>query len=93
MSHLPDALPIARSAPVQLLLSGHTHGGQVCLPWLGPIFTLSGVLRHIAAGGLHRIGGLSVVVSRGLGWEGHIAPRVRTFCRPQIGLITLAPAP
>lgn len=92
LSHHPDALFMARSAPIQLHLAGHTHGGQVCLPWLGPIVTLSRVSRAIAAGGLHRVGDLQVLVSRGLGWEGHIAPRVRLFCRPHLLLVELVPA-
>lgn len=91
LSHYPDAMGIARSAPIALLLAGHTHGGQVCLPWWGPIFTLSTVPRAIGAGGLHAVGRLQVLVSRGLGWEGHIAPRVRLFCRPQLLLVELVP--
>lgn len=92
LSHHPDALLLARSAPVQLHLAGHTHGGQVCLPWFGPLVTLSRVSRAVAAGGLHRVGNLQVLVSRGLGWEGHIAPRVRLFCRPHLLLVELVPA-
>lgn len=92
LSHRPDALELARGAPVDVLFAGHTHGGQVCLPWFGPIVTLSRVSRAIAAGGLHRVGDLQVLVSRGLGWEGHIAPRVRLFCRPHLLLVELVPA-
>lgn len=92
LCHVPDALTTAEGLPVNVLFSGHTHGGQVCLPWFGPIVTLSHVTRYIAAGGVHTVGGLYVVVSRGLGLEGHIAPRVRTFCRPQILLLELRPA-
>lgn len=92
LSHHPDALFMAQAAPIQLHLAGHTHGGQVCLPWFGPIVTLSRVSRAIAAGGLHRVGSLQVLVSRGLGWEGHIAPRVRLFCRPHLILVHLVPA-
>lgn len=91
LSHVPDALEIARKAPVHLLLSGHTHGGQIRLPWIVPIITMSGVPRTIAGGGLHQVDGLKVLVSRGLGMEGHIAPRVRTFCRPQLLLVELVP--
>lgn len=91
MTHAPDALDIARNAPIDILFSGHTHGGQACLPWLGPVFTFSGVSRRIAAGGLHRVGKLWVMQSRGLGMEGHVAPRIRTFCRPHLVLIELIP--
>jgi len=92
LSHLPDTLGTAAGLPVGVLFSGHTHGGQVCLPWFGPLVTMSGVPRGIAAGGIHKIDSLYVVVTRGLGMEGHIAPRVRLFCRPHIFLLELKPA-
>jgi len=92
LSHRPDAALTAGDA-FDLVLSGHTHGGQVCLPFWGPIVTLSRVARKIAAGGLHRIGRTQILVSRGLGWEGHVAPRVRAFCRPHLILVELLPEP
>lgn len=91
LSHVPDAMRITDGLPISFLFSGHTHGGQACLPWVGPLVTLSGVPRTIAAGGIHKVGALNVVVSRGLGMEGHIAPRIRTFCRPQVLLLELKP--
>ncbi|TBR17908.1 hypothetical protein EPO15_15895 [bacterium] len=93
LSHRPDALKLIGAAAVAVLFTGHTHGGQVCLPWFGPIVTLTRVSREIAAGGVHIVGGTSIVLSRGLGWEGHVAPRVRLFCRPHLLLVTLVPAP
>lgn len=92
LSHRPDAALMSGDS-VDFVLSGHTHGGQVCLPLWGPVVTLSNVARKIAAGGLHRIGQVPILVSRGLGWEGHVAPRVRTFCRPHLILVELIPAP
>ncbi len=91
LSHVPDTMATAKGLSVTALFSGHTHGGQMCPPWGGPILTLSGVSRKIAAGGIQQVEGLSVVVSRGLGMEGHVAPRVRTFCRPQVLLLELKP--
>ncbi|MDO8756682.1 MAG: hypothetical protein Q7J64_01610 [Elusimicrobiota bacterium] len=91
LSHRPDAALVAGDA-FDLIFSGHTHGGQVCLPFWGPVVTLTNVARKIAAGGLHRIGQVQMLVSRGLGWEGHVAPRVRTFCRPHLILVELLPA-
>jgi predicted MPP superfamily phosphohydrolase len=41
VSHTPDQLDAARRGGVDLMLSGHTHGGQVCLPVVGPIFSPS----------------------------------------------------
>jgi uncharacterized protein len=91
LCHYPDALYALQQMPVDLLLSGHTHGGQVCLPWFGPIATLSSVPRHVGAGGLHKVGTVWTLVNRGLGWEGSEAPRVRLFCRPQIILLEILP--
>lgn len=93
LTHRPDGVFAAADAGVALVLAGHTHGGQVCLPFFGPVVTLTRVARSIAAGGLHRFGPAWIEVSRGLGWEGHVAPRVRAFCRPQLVLLTLRPAP
>lgn len=89
LAHYPDALFIARERPVDFLFAGHTHGGQLSLPGFGPPVTLSQVDRAIAAGGLHRIGRLNVLVSRGIGMEGHIAPRIRFNCRPHAIFLTI----
>lgn len=92
LSHRPDAA-LMSAGEFDLILSGHTHGGQVCLPFWGPIVTLTRVARRVAAGGLHRIGTVQILLSRGLGWEGHVAPRVRAFCRPHLLLVELIPPP
>lgn len=91
LSHVPDAYPNAAELGVDAVFSGHTHGGQVCLPWYGPVLTMSGVSRAIAAGGIHLVGNTYVIVSRGLGLEGHIAPRVRLFSRPHVILLEIRP--
>jgi predicted MPP superfamily phosphohydrolase len=90
LSHRPDAV-FAALGLADLVVSGHTHGGQVCLPFYGPVVTLTSVPRKMAAGGLHLYKGVPLLISRGLGWEGHVAPRVRTFCRPHLLLVTLLP--
>ncbi|HEV3021771.1 MAG TPA: metallophosphoesterase, partial [Pirellulales bacterium] len=41
LSHTPDNLPWARREGVDLMLSGHNHGGQVVLPWIGPVYSPS----------------------------------------------------
>lgn len=91
LSHRPDAVYSLKGLPVSVLFSGHTHGGQVVVPGFGPLVTLTHVPREVAAGGVRRLEGLTVSLARGLGWEGHIAPRVRLFCRPHLILAELVP--
>jgi predicted MPP superfamily phosphohydrolase len=81
--HTPDIAPEAAQMGVDLQLSGHTHGGQVRLPFLGALFTGSLYGRVFQAGRM-QLGRLTLYISRGLGMEGAGAPRVRFLCRPEI---------
>ena len=76
----------------QLLLAGHTHGGQVRLPGIGPLITLSQVPRAWAAGLTRLEGGRVLVVSRGIGLERGRAPRLRFLCRPEVVVLDLVPS-
>lgn len=89
LAHEPDAIKLLKGRPVDLLVSGHTHGGQVSIPFFGPPVTASKVPRHIAAGGLHELDGIPVYVSTGVGRERGNAPQVRFGVRPSIGVIDL----
>jgi len=90
VSHYPDAILGLDADPgLDLVVAGHTHGGQVQVPLFGPPITLSGVPRHIAAGGLNEHEGRLVYVSRGVGWEQGSAPRLRLLCPPEVSLLTL----
>ncbi len=73
-----------------LLLAGHTHGGQVCVPGVGALVTNCGLDRRMAKG-LHRWpGGDSWLhVSAGLGT--HPTAPIRFACRPEATLLTLVP--
>ena len=74
-----------------LLLAGHTHGGQLCLPWYGALVTNCGLDRQRARG-LHRHpadGPAWLHVSAGLGTSPW-AP-ARFACRPEASLLTLTP--
>ena len=76
-----------------LLLAGHTHGGQVKLPFFGPPITLSEVPRSWGGGGLVALpDGRHLVVSRGIGMERGSAPPLRFLCRPEVVFITVVPA-
>ncbi|MDY5839459.1 MAG: metallophosphoesterase [Corynebacterium camporealensis] len=73
----------------QLSLSGHTHGGQICLPSSKAIVTNCDIDRKRAQG-LHRFGDMFMHVSNGLGTS-KFAP-VRIFCRPSATLLRLTEA-
>jgi predicted MPP superfamily phosphohydrolase len=92
LGHSPDAAPpVAEAGLADLYVAGHTHGGQIVLPGFGPLLTLSRLPRRVAAGGVHRFGDTTLVLSRGLGMERGGAPRFRLFCPPEIVLVRLVP--
>jgi len=65
------------------MLSGHTHGGQIQLPLIGPLFTGSLYGLQLQSG-LYKIHDTLLTISRGIGLEGLGAPRVRFLCPPEI---------
>jgi len=83
--HTPDLAPNAAKTPVDLQLSGHTHGGQVRLPLIGALFTASLYGRAFSSG-RYQLNGLTLYITRGIGMEGAGAPRVRFLCPPEITL-------
>lgn len=88
--HHPD--PVLRLQPdtrVDLVVSGHTHGGQVQIPLYGPYRTASAVPRDVGAGGLHTLDGRRVYVSRGIGVERGQAPKLRLGAPPEVSVLEL----
>jgi len=81
--HSPDLAPTAARLGIDLQLSGHTHGGQVCLPFFGALFTGSLYGKAFEAGRI-AVGKMILYVTRGIGLEGAAAPRLRLFCPPEI---------
>jgi uncharacterized protein len=88
--HSPEPRNLDRFAQdgYQLLLAGHTHGGQLCLPFTGALVTNCGLDRPRAKG-LHRHGDAWLHVSAGLGTSPW-AP-ARFCCPPEASLLTLVP--
>lgn len=87
--HEPDLAGAAAARGVALQVSGHSHGGQVCLP--GGIFLLGPRLGRRYPRGLQAVAGtgMHVYTNRGLGLTG---PPVRVFCPGEITLLELVPA-
>ena len=88
LAHEPDfADEAAAGGKVALQLSGHSHGGQVRLPFLGAT-----VLPHLGRKypyGLRQVGSMWLYTNRGVGV---VSPPVRFNCRPELTLLTLLPA-
>jgi uncharacterized protein len=86
--HAPDLMPEATILGIDLYLAGHTHGGQIRLPWYGAIFTSSQLgKRHEM--GHYRQGSTELYVSRGVGLEGMSAPRIRFLSPPEVTLVEI----
>ncbi len=85
LSHNPDIVESPQIDAIDLLLAGHTHGGQIVLPWWGPAHTQVQYLARANVAGYWRRGKTQVYITRGIG-EG--IP-LRFGARPQITLITV----
>lgn len=85
MVHEPDVLPLVARYNVDLLLSGHTHGGQVRFPFIPPLVLPPLGKRYVE--GLFRVGPTQLYVNRGIGT---VEMPVRFNCPPEITEITLA---
>jgi hypothetical protein len=95
LSHTPEprVLDAFTESGVGLILSGHTHGGQIRLPYVGAMVTNCGIDRARARGlSRHAAGGQPawLHVSPGLGTSPY-AP-IRLNCRPEATLLTLLPS-
>lgn len=85
LAHEPDFADHASRFPVDLQLSGHSHGGQVRLPGVGALI-LPTLARKYPMG-LNRVGSLQVYTNAGLGV---INPPVRFLCPPEVTFMTLS---
>lgn len=85
LSHNPDIIQSPRIGQVDLVLSGHTHGGQIVLPFWGPAHTQVEFIARENVSGFFSHAGAQVYITRGLG-EG--IP-FRFGARPQLALITV----
>ena len=84
LSHTPDHFPRAKRLGIDLVLAGHNHGGQVCLPLIGPVYSPSRYgVRY--ASGTYRDGPSVMHVSRGISAKRPL----RWNCPPEVTRLIL----
>jgi predicted MPP superfamily phosphohydrolase len=93
VTHAPYTRVLDRFAAdgYQLIMAGHTHGGQLCLPFYGALVTNCDLDRSRAKGASRWGADTALHVSAGIG-TGPFAP-FRFCCRPEATLLTLVAAP
>jgi predicted MPP superfamily phosphohydrolase len=87
--HYPDLMPDVARTGVDLYCAGHTHGGQIALPFYGALVTLSRFGKRYESG-LYHEGSTWLYVNRGIGMEGGM-PRVRFWAPPEVTVIEVVP--
>lgn len=86
LSHRPEQFTVYKEMNVDLVFSGHAHGGQIRLPFIGGVIAPNQGLFPKYTEGIYKDGQTSMVVSRGLG--NSLFP-FRIFNRPELVIITL----
>jgi predicted MPP superfamily phosphohydrolase len=84
LTHTPDLVTRLPSFKVDWQLSGHSHGGQISLPWIGPIITPPDA--RLYTHGTYEVNGIRLDVTNGLGTTGI---KARLFANPSIHLFIL----
>jgi predicted MPP superfamily phosphohydrolase len=84
LAHTPMRLAEAATLAVPLVLSGHTHGGQIVLPGIGAV----AAREFPVVAGAGRRDTTAIFVSRGVGT---VYVPVRINCPPEVALLTLRP--
>jgi predicted MPP superfamily phosphohydrolase len=84
MLHEPDYVDDVTPAECSLQVSGHSHGGQMCLPFGRPLSLPRGARKYF--GGFYPDAKVPLYVSRGVGT---IGVDLRFFCPPEVTVLTL----
>ena len=86
LTHSPDVVSYLLDRRVDLVLAGHTHGGQLCLPILGTVVSRSRVFKRFSSG-LFRVGDIFVYITKGLGIVRFVP--FRFGCAPEFSILIL----
>jgi len=87
LSHRPELIKLYSKENIDLVFSGHAHGGQIRLPFLGGLIAPNQGFFPKYINGIHKLNSTSLVISRGLG--NSLAPQ-RIFNRPELVVVTLS---
>jgi predicted MPP superfamily phosphohydrolase len=87
--HFPDLADYMVDYSVDLYLCGHTHGGQIAIPFYGALITMSKSGKKYEAG-QYNVGHTIVYVNRGIGMDAY-PPRIRLLSRPEITVFDVGP--
>ena len=82
LAHTPKRLTEAQQLAIPAVISGHTHGGQIVLPIIGPI----AAREFPVVAGLAQREGTTIFVSRGVGT---VYVPIRINCPPEVAVLTL----
>lgn len=86
LSHNPDMIYFAKDALIDLLLAGHTHAGQIRLPFIGSVPGIPTSLGRFFDRGLFEFENTKLFITSGAGEQG---PRARLFNPPEVAIVTL----
>ena len=87
--HSPDLAGYVPNYNVDLYLCGHTHGGQIALPYYGALITMTKYGKKYESG-QYSVGETILYVNRGLGMDAY-QPRIRFFVKPEIAVFDIRP--
>jgi len=85
LAHSPEIILRPLDPRVKLIMSGHTHGGQICMPWGGGVYTNTSLSREFIAG-RHQVDDAVLYINRGIG---STRLPVRYACLPEVTVFTL----
>ncbi len=90
LAHYPSTIYRLGAARVHLVLSGHTHGGQIHMPKWGCLWTNDRIPRRMSQG-LHDVAGTAIHISSGVGVS--LPLLMRWNCPPEVAILTLISSP
>ena len=88
LTHSPDVVSHILDRKVDLVLAGHTHGGQMRLPGVGSFVSRSRVFKRLSAG-LFTAGDMLIFITKGIGIVRYAPFRFR--CAPELAVLELRP--